>query len=354
MARDLPPVRRLAVVLFNLGGPDKLKAVQPFLFNLFSDPAIIGAPALVRYPLAGLFSKLRKRSAQDNYRRMGGASPLLPETRAQAEALKLVLSRQNPGATVGVFVAMRYWSPFTAEAARQVATFEPDDVVLTPLYPQYSTTTTGSSMTEWTRRYPGPGRVHALCCYPLLEGFVEAHADRIRTTWINAGGPKGVRLLFSAHGLPQKVVNAGDPYASQIEASAAAVAARVADILPDWAISYQSRVGPMKWLGPATPDAVKSAAAEGLGVLITPIAFVSEHIETLVELDHDYAVLAANVGCRPYLRAPALGVHPAFMEDLARLIGTAALATPGTTPGSQFRCGECWSKCPRAGVTRAA
>jgi (E)-4-hydroxy-3-methyl-but-2-enyl pyrophosphate reductase len=196
---------RLAVVLFNLGGPDGPDAVRPFLFNLFKDPAIIGAPAPVRYPLAAFISTTRAKGARANYALMGGGSPLLPETRAQAEALEAELARALPGQESRVFIAMRYWKPFAAETAREVAAFGPDEIVLLPLYPQFSTTTTESSLKDWTRAYRGPGRSRTVCCYPISSGLAEAHARAIRGVWEAAGRPAGVRLLFSAHGVAPEV-----------------------------------------------------------------------------------------------------------------------------------------------------
>ncbi|MEO6338864.1 MAG: ferrochelatase [Caulobacteraceae bacterium] len=307
---------RVAVVLFNLGGPDSLAAVRPFLFNLFSDRAIIALPAPFRQCVAGLISTTRARSARANYAHMGGASPQLPSTKAQAAALQAELAGRLEGREVQVFIAMRYWRPFTAEVAKAVAAFAPDEIVLLPLYPQYSTTTTASSFAAWSSAYNGPGRTRAICCFPDLEGLVASHVERIQETYQAAGRPEGMRLLFSAHGLPQKVVDAGDPYQWQIERTCEAVAARLGPGW-DWKICYQSRVGPMKWLGPSTPEAIAEAAAEGLGVLVTPIAFVSEHIETLVELDRDFAEIATEVGSPFYLRAPALGALPSFIDALA-------------------------------------
>jgi ferrochelatase len=346
MARDMPTQRRIAVVLFNLGGPDGPKAIRPFLFNLFADPAIIGAPALIRYPLAALISWTREQTARANYALLGGASPLLAETNAQAQALRRSLTQQAPDAVIQTFVAMRYWSPLIHEAAAAVAAFKPDEIVLTPLYPQFSTTTTGSSLARWRKAYRGPGRTRLICCYPTLDGFVAAHAERIRTAWRRAGRPGEVRLLFSAHGLPQRVVDKGDPYQSQIEATATAVAAELEDILPDWAICYQSRVGPLKWLGPSTQEAIEAAASEGLGVVVAPIAFVSEHVETLVELDHDYAALADAAGAPWYVRVPALGVHGDFIEALARAVLDVAGGMRSVQPGSEHRCAACWPQCP--------
>jgi ferrochelatase len=353
MAKDSPAPKRIAVVLFNLGGPDSLTAVRPFLFNLFADRAIIDLPAIARYPLAALISSGRNKSAQANYAVMGGASPLLGETQAQADALEVALQSQSPDTLMRCFIAMRYWRPFTADTAKAVAAFAPDEIVLLPLYPQYSTTTSGSSLAEWTKTYAGPGRSRTVCCYPTLDGVIEAHVARIRATWAAAGSPVGLRLLFSAHGLPEQVVARGDPYASQIEALSAAVAEKLVDAFPDWQVCYQSRVGPMKWLSPSTIEAIQTAASDCRGVIITPIAFVSEHVETLVELDRDYAELAEQAGCAPYLRAPALGVEAAFVDGLARVALRALDANQTITPGSDFRCAARWGKCPMSQVRSA-
>jgi protoporphyrin/coproporphyrin ferrochelatase len=345
--------RRIAVVLFNLGGPDRLSAVRPFLFNLFADPAIIGAPAPIRYPLAAFIAGARARTARANYARMGGASPLLPETRAQAEALSLALADEAPGAVVEVFISMRYWRPMAAETAAAVEAFAPDEIVLLPLYPQFSTTTTASSLAAWAKAYRGSGRARAVCCYPVLGGVVRAHADRIEAAWAQAGRPAPVRLIFSAHGLPESVVAAGDPYAEQVRATAEAVAHELETPL-DWTIAYQSRVGPMAWLRPTTLQAIEAAIAEGLGVIVSPIAFVSEHVETLVELDHDYRTRAEALGCRAYVRAPALGVEQAFIDGLAGAVAGALERTASIAPGSAFTCAAAWSKCPSRAERGAA
>jgi ferrochelatase len=350
---------RLAVVVFNLGGPDKPEAVRPFLYKLFSDPAIITLPAPARIPLAALISTTRTKMATRNYAKIGGASPLLPETVAQAGVLEAALKEASPEFEARVFIAMRYWNPTTEEAAEQVRAFAPDEVVLLPLYPQYSTTTTESSLKAWREAYRGPGRVRAICCYPLDEGFVDAHAQRIRAAWNAAGAPPGVRLLFSAHGLPEKIVKAGDPYQAQVEATAKAVAERLvgAHGWPslDWTVCYQSRVGRLKWIGPATTEAIAEAGAEGKGVIVCPIAFVSDHVETLVELDHDYAAFAAEHNVEPYIRVPALGVHARFVQGLAQAVKSALQrAEAGSDnrtwgdvePGSAWRCGREFGRCP--------
>ncbi len=337
---------RLAVVLFNLGGPDAPKSVRPFLFNLFSDPAIIGLPSLLRIPLAALIAGLRDRSARANYARMGGASPLLAETEAQSAALKAAVQIRLPEAAVETFIAMRYWRPFSAETAAAVAAFAPDEIVLLPLYPQFSTTTTASSLKAWQAVYRGPGRAHSVCCYPTLGALVEAHARRIEAAWEAAGRPQPVRLIFSAHGLPESVVEAGDPYATQVAATAQAVAARLPSELSDCRIAYQSRVGPMQWLAPTTIDEIQAAATDGVGVVISPIAFVSEHVETLVELDHDYRLPAEAAGISAYVRAPTLGVEAGFIEGLAELIVAALERADGVAAGSGYTCPAAWSKCP--------
>ena len=343
--------KKLAVVLFNLGGPDGPDAVQPFLFNLFNDPAIIGLPGFLRTPLAGLVSRRRAPEARKNYDLMGGASPLLPETEKQAEALQAALTRASPRILSRCFIAMRYWKPFTEDAARAVEAFAPDEIVLLPLYPQFSTTTTGSSLTAWREAYRGPGRTRSVCCFPDAAGLADAWASRIDAAWKAAGAPNGLRLLFSAHGLPEKVVKGGDPYQAQVEATAAAIAGRLPG-LPDWQVCYQSRVGPLKWIGPSTEDALRPAQADGKGVLVAPLAFVSEHVETLVELDHEYAALAASIGLAPYLRAPTVGVEAAFIEALAAITLQAAQRPDDwPAPGGSWSCPG-FSKCPAAAGRR--
>ena len=329
------------MVLFNLGGPDRPEAVRPFLFNLFNDPAILRVPGLIRPLIARSISRSREASARLNYDRMGGRSPILPETQAQAKALERRL-----GGETQVFVAMRYWTPFTEEVARAVAAYAPDEIVLLPLYPQFSTTTTASSLKAWNAAYRGPGRARAVCCYPQAEAFIGAHAKLIEDAWTRAGKPSPVRLLFSAHGLPQKIVDAGDPYQAQVEATAKAVAARLGGGW-DWTVCYQSRVGPLKWLGPSTLEAIEAAAKAGLGVVVCPIAFVSEHLETLVELDHDYAEAARAMGCTTYVRVPALGVEAGFIEALVQAVEAALQRAPGVESASGGRwCPAGFGGCP--------
>jgi ferrochelatase len=333
--------RRIAVVLFNLGGPDGPAAVRPFLRNLFSDPSIISAPAIVRLPLAAFLARRRERLAVANYALIGGGSPLLAETQAQARALEGALRNRWPQDEARVFIAMRYWRPTTAQAAAEVAAFAPDEVVLAPLYPQYSTTTSASSLKDWRETYRGPGGQRSLCCWYANEGLIAAHAELINKVWNQAGQPK-VRLLFSAHGVPERTIAAGDPYQWQVEATCAAIAARLGEGW-NWQVCYQSRVGPLQWLGPSTPEAIEAAAAEGLGVLVDPVAFVSEHVETLVELDRDYAEIAARLGAEPYLRAPAVGVTPVFIDGLATAVERALGGLGVTADGA--RCPAAFSRC---------
>jgi ferrochelatase len=346
--------RRIAVVLFNLGGPDDQATVRPFLFNLFRDPAIIGLPDPFRTWVAGLISSRREVSAQANYALMGGGSPLLAETRKQAAALEQSLAAQLSGDEVRAFIAMRYWSPLTEQAAAEVATFAPDEIVLLPLYPQFSTTTTQSSLKAWHAAYDGPGASRTVCCYPQASGWIEAQAEAVKAKLAEAGG-RPVRVLFSAHGIPESLIaKKGDPYQEQIEATCAAIAAAagLGRRGQDWTICYQSRVGPMKWLGPSTPEAIEAASRDGLGVVVTPVAFVSEHIETLVELDIEYAELAHRLGVAPYLRTPAVGVAAPFIQTLSDAV-LSALPRGGVAPYGPG-CRADWKACPAQCARKAA
>jgi protoporphyrin/coproporphyrin ferrochelatase len=307
--------RRIALIAINLGGPDGPEAVQPFLFNLFNDPAIISIPGFIRTPLASLISKRRAPESRKNYAMMGGGSPLLPETLLQTAALETaVRSRVGGDVEVKTFVAMRYWKPFTEDAAAAALAWGATEAVVVPLYPQFSSTTTGSSLKAWKAAFSPPTRT--LCCYPTVHGFAQAHAEAIIAAWREGGEPANPRVLFSAHGLPQKTVDKGDPYQWQVEQTVAAVRPLLP---PEWdkQICYQSRVGPLKWIGPATEDEIERAGREGVGLIVSPIAFVSEHVETLVELDIEYGEKAHEAGVPFYLRAKALGASPLYIDALA-------------------------------------
>ncbi len=344
---------RIAVVLFNLGGPDSPEAVQPFLFNLFNDPAIIGAPQPLRWCLATLVSHRRAPTARKIYAEIGGASPLNAETARQIEALEAALAGLG---TVKVVSAMRYWHPMSDAAAAEIAAFAPDRIVLLPLYPQFSSTTTASSFADWDRAARRAGLnapTHRICCYPAEPGFVAAHRALIARAFIEAekDGYARPRLLFSAHGLPKKIVARGDPYVWQVERSARAIAEALASDRPDldWAVCYQSRVGPLEWVGPSTEDEIARAGRDRAAVVLAPIAFVSEHSETLVELDIEYRKLAEAAGVPAYYRVPALGTEPAFIEALAGLVRGALAAGPGLAPcGAAGPCPGEHRLCPRA------
>lgn len=341
--------RRIAVVLFNLGGPDGQASVKPFLRNLFNDPAIIYAPWPVRPLLAWLISTTRGPKAAKEYAKMGGGSPIVPETQKQAAALTSALQAALPGDEVRCFLAMRYWHPFTGEAVEAVKAWGADEVVLLPLYPQFSTTTTASSLKAW--RDAGGGEARTICCYPTDPDFISAHAGLIRKAWEEAGKPQDVRVLHSAHGLPEVTIKRGDPYQWQVGETVKRVTALLPE-LTDHVTCFQSKVGPLKWIGPSTEDMVEEAAREGKHIILSPIAFVSEHIETLVELDEEYAELAHEHGAAGYTRVPALGVTPGFISALSGLVvsaldGPAGLKPPSGAPICPAEFGRC--PCREAG-----
>jgi len=311
---------RKAVVLFNLGGPDQLASVEPFLFNLFNDPAIIRLPAPLRFFIAKVISKRRGPIARDIYKNMGGRSPLLDQTNDQAVALEKSLGDLPD--EYKIFVCMRYWHPRASEIVKTVKEFDPDEVILLPLYPQFSTTTTASSAEEWGKIAKKVGleaNTTSFCCYPAEDGFASAYADLIseKLEQINGAIPK---LLFSAHGLPKKIVDAGDPYPWQVERSVDAILKKLGRDDLEYQICYQSRVGPVEWIGPDTEEEIKKAGAKGKSLLVIPVAFVSEHSETLVELDLEYAEVAKENGVPAYYRVPTVTTHPKFIEGLGNLV----------------------------------
>lgn len=330
---------RTAVVLFNLGGPDSSAAVKPFLFNLFYDPAIIALPNPLRWLLARTIAHRRAPVTRQIYAQIGNASPLRANTRAQAEALRATL-----GDGYRVFIAMRYWHPRASATAAEVKAWQPDEVVLLPLYPQFSGTTTASSLADWREAAAKIGlkaKERAVCCYPTERGFAAAVARGIVGELANVPEGAAVRVLLSAHGLPQRVLGRGDPYQWQIEATAAAVRAALRRPELDLRVCYQSRVGPLKWLTPATEHEIRQAGADGVGLIVAPIAFVSEHSETLVELDRDYRKLARAAGVPFYLRASTVGTAAEFIGSLARLVH----AAPALEAGRR-NCPEGFRQCP--------
>jgi protoporphyrin/coproporphyrin ferrochelatase len=344
--------RRIAIVLFNLGGPDSPEAIRPFLLNLFNDRAILRVPAIVRPILARMIARSRVKPAAENYALLGGRSPLLELTEQQAAALEAAL----PDLDAKCFIAMRYWHPFSQEAVRAVKEWGPDELVLMPLYPQFSTTTTGSSLTAWREAAAASGlvaRTSALCCYPTDRGYVAATADLIRVAYEGARNKVGphisLRVLFSAHGLPETIVRSGDPYQWQIEQTVAAVLAAWNEPGLDWAVCYQSRATPQKWIGPSTEAEIERAARDGTGVVVVPIAFVSEHAETLVELDVEYRALADRLQVPAYVRVPTQGTAPAFISAMADLVRRAVAGGPGLSShrGGHY-CQAAWRACPFA------
>lgn len=310
---------KIAVLLLNLGGPDSPEAVRPFLYNLFSDPAIIRYPWPFRQLIAWLISTFRTPKAQKIYAKIGGKSPLLENTQAQATALLETLRQSMPEHLVEVFVVMRYWHPLTEKIVQDVSNFNPDRVVLLPLYPQFSTTTTASSLNRWRALFKGKQKNLEICCYPTEPGFIAAYGDLIGQSLVKVPDNCTVRLLFSAHGLPQKIVDAGDPYAVHVEKSVRAIMDLPTLKNLEYQICYQSRVGPMQWLGPNVETALQQAADDQKAVLVIPISFVSEHSETLVELDIDFREKATALGIPYYGRVPTVSCHPEFIAGLARL-----------------------------------
>jgi ferrochelatase len=294
-----------------------------------------------------LVAKRRAKIAVEIYRLLGGGSPLLANTEAQAAALQSELGGADD---IRIFIAMRYWHPFTVQTVQEIQDWAPDEILLLPLYPQFSTTTTASSVLAWRQaaKYLGldvPTR--SICCYPDETGFVAAMAELIAPALDEAGQHGKPRLLLSAHGLPEMVVKGGDPYQTQCERTAAAIVAALGRPGLDWTVCYQSRVGPMKWIGPSTDSEIRRAGADRVPVVIAPIAFVSEHSETLVEIEIEYRKLAAEAGVPRFVRVPAVGTHPRFIAALARLVGAAQDGRAAISSGCGRRlCPESYGRCP--------
>ena len=340
---------KTAVVIFNLGGPDGPGAVRPFLVNLFMDPAILRFPWPLRWLLAQFIVTRRLSVARKSYDAIGGGSPILELTRDQGAALQREF---DDAETMRVFVAMRHWHPLPEACAAEVKAWGPERIVLLPLYPQFSTTTTGSFLAAWDKAASRIGLAApttAICCYPDEPGFITALA-RLTADAITAAAAHGRPLvLFSAHGLPKSVVAQGDPYQAQVVRTSAALVAALVAALPDvlggtspgagfdHRICYQSRVGPVEWLGPYTDDEIKRAGASGTPLVVVPVAFVCEHSETLVELDIDYGRLAQESGVPVYLRVPTVATAAEFIVGLAGLARRAA--TEATGAGASVVCG---------------
>lgn len=341
-------MKKVAVVLFNLGGPLTQSDVKPFLYNLFSDKFIINLPAPFRQMIARMISSRREAPAQANYRLMGGGSPIVKETEAQAQALTAHLGKSVKDLEFRVFIGMRYWHPFIEETVKEVEAWAPDQVVALPLYPQFSTTTTLSSFTAFKKAWKGTAPVKYLCCYPENQAFAKAYADLIAARLAELGNLKDYRLLFSAHGLPEKVIKAGDPYQAQVEASVAAIMDLLGEARGsglEHVVCYQSRVGPLKWIGPATDETIIETVKAGKSPIIVPVAFVSEHIETLVELDIEYRHLAEQNGAKNYVRVPVVGIETLFIralgDEVLRAIGSESVVS------ADHACAACHGQCPK-------
>ena len=331
-----------AVILFNLGGPDNLENVEPFLFNLFNDPAIISIPSFLRYPLAKFISKRRAPIAQNIYREIGNKSPILELTEQQAKILEKNLSTNGH---YKCFVVMRCWHPRAIDVIKKVKIYNPDEIILLPLYPQYSATTSGSSINEWNELCKKENynvKTKIICCYPTENHFIESHVSLIKKT-IKKLKDKNFKLIFSAHGLPENKIKKGDPYQWQIQETVKKIMSNLATENLDYVITYQSRVGPAKWIGPFTDKEIVKYSKEKKGLVLVPIAFVSEHSETLVELDIEYKKLAEENGCIFYKRVPALGVEENFIRGLAKLV---LRKQDRGNFVSSLRCPNKFKKCP--------
>jgi ferrochelatase len=315
--------RRIGVVLFQLGGPDTLEAIEPFLFNLFCDPDIIDFPfaRIGRKPLAKLISSTRARKVQHHYATIGGGSPIRRFTEQQARALQLKLV--DSGVDARCFVAMRYWHPFTAQAIEQLRDAQCDEVVLLPLYPHYSSTTTGSSLNEWRRQFRDDIPVHRVEAFYGHETYLQALVEKIDEALARFADPARPEIVFSAHSVPVAVIDKGDPYQRQIEETVELLMQR-----GRWAnrhrLCYQSKVGASKWLQPSLHAALREVAAEkDREVCIVPISFVSDHVETLGEIDHEAREEAADLGIRQFEMTSGLNDSPTFIAALADLVGRA-------------------------------
>ncbi len=320
---------RVGVVLFQLGGPDSLDAIEPFLYNLFCDPDIIDFPfaRLAREPLARLISSRRAGKVRKHYQELGGKSPIGEVTARQGRALEAELGKSF---VARVVVAMRYWHPLTEAAIRELAAFAPEEIVLLPLYPQYSSTTTGSSLHEWERQSPSrqAAPVHVVRDFHDDPLYLDALVERIeqglerfrRSNGHAALVPSDVHLLFSAHSIPTSVIQRGDPYQLQIEATVMGVMKRGRWANPH-SLCYQSRSGPGRWLQPFIHETLQEITARGAErVLVVPIAFVSDHVETLHEINIEARKLAENLGIKQFETMEGLNDSPAFIAALADLV----------------------------------
>ncbi|MCM0594276.1 MAG: ferrochelatase [Gloeotrichia echinulata IR180] len=316
---------RVGVLLLNLGGPDKLEDVGPFLFNLFSDPEIIRLPfPWLQKPLAWFIASRRTTTSQANYKQIGGGSPLRRITEAQGEALKEQLGQM--GQEASIYVGMRYWHPYTEEAIAHITQDNIERLVILPLYPQFSISTSGSSFRLLEKLWQEDPKLQRLE-YTVIPswykepGYLEAMAALIAQELDQLANPHEAHIFFSAHGVPKSYVEeAGDPYQQEIEECTALIMQTLNRPNPH-TLAYQSRVGPVEWLQPYTEDALKDLGAQGVkDLVVVPISFVSEHIETLQEIDIEYREVAEEAGIHNFRRVPAPNTHPVFIKALADLV----------------------------------
>ncbi|WP_341787286.1 ferrochelatase [Rickettsia endosymbiont of Cantharis rufa] len=306
--------KKIAIVLFNLGGPDSLESVKSFLFNLFYDKAIINLSNPLRYIIAKIISITRERKSQKIYSLIGGKSSLPEETQEQKLALTEKL-KQLIKEDFTIFINMRYSAPFAKETIEQIKEYNPNEIILLPLYPQFSSTTTGSSVKNFLKSLDIDIPIKTVCCYPLEEDFIKAHVSLIKEKLYD----KNFRILFSAHGLPKKIIKAGDPYSFQIKETVKAIVKELNIKDLDYKITYQSKVGPIEWLKPNTEDEIEIAGKLKKDIIIVPISFVSEHVETLVELDIEYKLIADKYEIQ-YTRIPTLGTNKSFINSLTNIL----------------------------------
>src|SRR4028119_1995335 len=316
---------RVGVLLLNLGGPDQIEDVGPFLFNLFSDPEIIRIPfPWLQKSLAWFISTRRTKTSQENYRQIGGGSPLRRITEAQAQALQEQLLQL--GQEARIYVGMRYWHPFTEEAIARIKRDRIERLVILPLYPQFSISTSGSSFRLLQRLWVEDPKLEQIE-YTVIPSwykqpsYLQSTAQLIAQELQQFALPDSVHIFFSAHGVPRSYVEeAGDPYQQEIEDCTSLIMQTLNRPNPH-TLAYQSRVGPVEWLKPYTEDALQELGAQGVeDLLVVPISFVSEHIETLQEIDIEYRELAEEAGIHNFQRVPALNTHPVFIDSLATLV----------------------------------
>lgn len=318
---------RVGIVLLNLGGPERIQDVGPFLYNLFADPEIIRLPLpVLQKPLAWLISSLRSSKSQEAYRSIGGGSPLRRITDHQARELQSLLRQRGMEATT--YVAMRYWHPFTESAVADMKADEIDQVVVLPLYPHFSISTSGSSFRELQRLQQADADfaqlpLRAIRSWYDHPGYLKAMVQLIIKELDACIDPATAHVFFSAHGVPKSYVEeAGDPYQSEIQNCARLIMETLNRNNP-WTLAYQSRVGPVEWLQPYTEEALEDLGAAGVKELVVvPISFVSEHIETLEEIDIEYREIATEAGVSNFRRVPALDTDPTFIACLADLVET--------------------------------